>query len=533
MPLASKMQVPLPDKGIIVRSSGSHRYVYKVTATFRNEKGQPTNTRQLIGKLDTKTNMLIPNDNYYKYYENTDIEILTAIDSICSVGATFLVGRLLNDLGVTDILTEALGAARASAIVTAAIYMACRGNIFEHVADWCETSTLSETPITSQKASSLFSSITHAERMSFFRMWIGAQEHKPQYLAYDVTSFSSYAKGIKETECGYNRDKDKLPQINLGCYTCEESGLPMFYVTYPGSIVDKSHLVYMMAYNDELGIKDTGFVMDKGFCTTDNMDFMHSSSYSFIIGVEIRHKATRAAINEVRDGIVSMRNRADGSTYARTVHGRFYGVTSTMHVYYDPDNAERQHQDLYRTVESQEEKLEQMPQITDRDVKKYSSFFDIERNKDGTFTYSRSYDKIDNASKNNGYFCLLTNTKLPSPEILSLYRRKDIIEKGFDDIKNHIDQKRMHTHNDATTEGKMFCAFISLIAISSLNSKVHDIKVKKLLSKDAILSEMDKIKVVTVKDGRRLMNPITKTQRLILEAFNMDQDKLKSYVSAK
>ena len=539
MPLNSKVQVPLPEKGIIVRSNGSYRYVYKVLSTFRNEKGQPTNIRQLIGKLDPETGMLIPNDNYYTHFESADVEIppsvetLPSVDSVHSIGAAFLIGCLLTDLGVTTVLTESVGVAKAHAIITAATYMACRGNVFEHVADWCETSALNEIPLTSQKASSLFSSITHADRMSFFRQWIGAQQCQPQYLAYDVTSFSSYATGIAETEWGYNRDRDKLPQINLGCYTCEESGMPVFYVTYPGSIVDKSHLPYMMAYNAELGIEDVGFVMDMGFCTTDNLNFMHSSNYRYILAADARHKTPRAAIDEVRNGIVSMRHHISDNTYGRSVHGRFYGVRATMHIYYDPDNAQRQHQDLYRTVASQEERLGQVHQLTEREVKKYSGLFDIKRNKDGTFTYSRNYDKIDKASRNHGFFCLLTNTNLSSSEVLSLYRKKDIIEKGFDDLKNHVDQKRMHTHNSATTEGKMFCAFISLIVASAMNNVSHKSKIKKIRSKDEILSEMEKIMVVTVAGGKRLMNPVTKTQRMILEAFGIEEERLKTYVYNK
>jgi len=477
--------------------------------------------------------MLIPNDNYYVHFAGHEVETLPCIDSVHSIGAAFLVGCLLTDLSVLDVLAESFGASKADAIVTAGTYMACKGNVFEHVADWCETSALHETSLTSQKASSLFSSITHAGRMCFFKQWIGSQKCQPKYLAYDVTSFSSYATGIAEAEWGYNRDRDKLPQINLGCYICEESGMPVFYVTYPGSIVDKSHLPYMMAYNADLGIEDIGFVMDMGFCSTANLNFMHSSNYRYIITADPRHKAPRAAIDEVRNGIVSMRNHISHNTYGRSVHGRFYGVRATMHIYYDPDKADHQHQDIYRTVESQDETLGQKQQITQREFKKYSTFFVIKRNKDGTFTYSRNYDKIDQASRNHGFFCLLTNMNLQNSEILALYRRKDTIEKGFDELKNHGEQKRMHTHNSSTTEGKMFCAFISLIVISVMNKVIHNAKIKNIRSKGATFSEMDKIKVVTFEGGKRLMNPVTKTQRTILKAFEIDEERLKNMYKYK
>jgi transposase len=541
MPLNSKIQVPLPESGIIVRSNTPCPYVYKVLRTFRNEKGQPTNTRQLIGKLDPETGMLIPNDNYYIHFGNMvedvlpfteplpPVEKIPSVDSVHSIGAAFLIRCLLTDLGVVDILIDSCGKEKADAILTAAIYMVCKGNVFEHVADWCETSTLYETPLTSQKSSALFASITHEDRMFFFRLWIEIQKCL-KYIAYDVTSFSSYAKEIAESEWGYNRDGDKLPQINLGCYTCEESGIPLFYVTYSGSIVDKSHLPYMMAYNDDLGIKDICFAMDMGFCTTPNLKFMHSSNYCYITAADPRHKTPKAAIGEVRDGIVSMRNHIEDDTYGHSVHGTFYGVKTTIHVYYNPDKAKRQHQELYRTVESQEENLRQLQKLTQKQVKKYSAFFDIEKNKDGTFTFSRNYDKIDIASRNHGFFCLLSNTSLSSSEVLALYRRKDVIEKGFDDLKNHTDQKRMHTHTSATTDGKMFCAFIALTPISVMNEMIRSTKIKGIRSKGAILSEMDKIKVVTLKGGTKLMNPVTKKQRLILKSFGINEERLHNYV---
>jgi len=530
MALCSKTKVDLPKEGVTVRRSGKYRTVYKVTKTFRNSLGQPTSERVTIGRLDEESGMLIPNDNYWKYYGNGAIEILPAYDSVRSVGASFLIGSVFRLLGVTDILESCLGVERAKQSLTAALYMATRGNIFEHVLDFCEGFTLHERPLSSQSASVLFGSITYEERMSFFKAWVS--RHKPgAYLAYDVTSLSSYAEGIQDTEWGYNRDGDRLAQLNLGCYLSQESGLPIFCVTYPGSIVDKSHLSYMMAYNSELGIEDVGFVMDKGFCTTDNVRHMKGKGLDFVIGVEIGHKATRGAVDAVREGMVSMRNRTIQGIYAKSVRGIFYGAYTTLHVYHDTGLAERQRRDLFRTVELWEERLAQLKQLTIREAKRYRAYFTVELANDGSFAYRRDYDKIDAAALNNGYFCILTNTDMDSSEVLGVYRRKDMLEKGFDDLKNHIDMKRMHTHTTATTDGKLFLAFIALIAISELQTKLNKMMREKSWSKDTVIAELEKIKSVSASDGRRLMNPITKTQRQIFEAFSLSEDDLRAYVS--
>jgi len=531
MALNSKIQVQMPQSGIITRKSSNYNYVYKVLKSYRNDKGQPTNDRVCIGKLDTSSGMLIPNNNYYEYYPASDIETLPTYNSIRSIGASFFFKQIFNQLALTRILEELLGKKQADLVFTACLYMTSRGNVMEHILDYCEAYTLHEAPLSSQGASALFASITHDDRMDFFKAWIATQA-QDQYLAYDVTSFSSYARGIEDTEWGYNRDGERLPQINLGCYFGEQSGLPLFYVTYPGSILDKSHLPYMMAYNEDLGIKSTGFVMDRGFCTTANINYMHSAGYLFIIGVEIRHKTTQAAVGQVRENISSMRFRIRQGIFARQVQGRFYGVSSTMNVYYDPELAELQRRDLFRHVESLEEKLIQLQQISKREAKQYSNYFDIDRQANGFFSFSRNYDKIDRADLNNGFFCILTSTKLNSEEILDIYRRKDAIEKSFDNLKNHLDMKRMRTHGNATTGGKLFVAFLSLIAVSYMEKMLVDVMKEKSLSKDSVILELEKIRTVTVSEHKRLLNPLTKTQKLILNPIGLDEDVLKSYVRA-
>ena len=538
------IKVPLPNEGIIIRRTGKYRYVYKVTNTFRNEKGQPTNKRISIGKSDEKSGMLIPNDNYWELYGETFPALAEdppssepsplpapGFESVHLIGATFLIGRILESLGIARILRDQFGEKRAFSIGTAVAYMVCRGNVFERVHDWCEGYTLHEPPLSSPSASSLFSSITFSERMSFFRDWVSLQP-EDEYYAYDVTSFSSYATGISDLEWGYNRDKEKLPQINLGCYLGQKSKLPVFYVTYPGSIVDKSHLPYMMAYNETLGISNVCFIGDRGFCTTANINFMHASKLLYLIGVEIGHKTVFAAIDKVRDGLVSVRNIVRPGVYARSVHGRFYGETSTMHVYYDPGIAERQRQDLYRRVDVQEERLRQLEQLTKKEAKYYRTYFNIELEENGSFTYERNHDKVDAAATNCGFYCLLTNAKFSSSEALDVYRRKDTIEKGFDDIKNYLEMKRLHTHSSSTTDGKMFCSFIALIAAIEMANKLSEFMKKKSMSKDALVSELEKIKVVVMSDGKRLMNPITKTQRTIFETFDLSQDDLINYINS-
>ena len=67
-----------------------------------------------------------------------------------------------------------------------------------------------------------------------------------EYIAYNVTSVSSYSKNIEELKWGYNRDVEKLRQINIGMYYGEGSKLPLYDRIYQGSITDRSRLNCMV-----------------------------------------------------------------------------------------------------------------------------------------------------------------------------------------------------------------------------------------------------------------------------------------------
>jgi hypothetical protein len=296
MGLNSKVQVPLPVKGIIVAKSGKYPYVYHVLETFRNHKGQPTNTKRSIGKLDKDTGQLIPNNAYYEFYGEKPASSIESADEIREAGIPFMTNWIFASLGVDKILEESLGKGKAHMAAIVAAYMLSEGNVMSYLEPFCEHS-LFYGSMSERAASKLFASIGNIERMRFFRMW-AAHICQSEYLAYDVTSFSSYAEGITDTEWGYNRDGERLPQINLGLYLGQTSLLPVFYATYPGSIVDRSHLKAMMEHNVELGITDIRFVMDKGFASTSNIQYMCELRYRFIIGVENRFKAFKATIEE-------------------------------------------------------------------------------------------------------------------------------------------------------------------------------------------------------------------------------------------
>lgn len=229
----------------------------------------------------------------------------------------------------------------------------------------------------------------------------------------------------------------------------------------------------MMAYNDLLGIMEVCYVMlcyvmDRGFCNEANIEFMHSKKLSYILGVELDWAVFSSKVEEVRDGLVSMRYRVREGIYGCRVLGVFYGGEAFLHVYFDAGLAERKRSLLFRRVEVLEERLGQLVQLTKREARRYRRYFKVDIAEDGAFKFERDYDRIDGLVRNCGFFGVLTNTCGSSLEVLGVYRRRDVLEKGFDDLKKFLDMRRLRVHSSGVLEGKLFCCFVSLIVVCEL-----------------------------------------------------------------
>lgn len=173
-----------------------------------------------------------------------------------------------------------------------------------------------------------------------------------EFLAYDVTSISSYSNGIESLEWGYNRDKENLPQLNMGMYYGESSALPLYYRLYPGSIPDKSHLRYMAEDTGIISCKKTKFVMDRGFYSADNLNYLTNKGCRFVIALPGNLKYVKELIEKHGGEII---NRSEYKLGAELPYGKAFEVTELgfrmrVHLYYDPLKAANDSAALFKDV---------------------------------------------------------------------------------------------------------------------------------------------------------------------------------------
>jgi transposase len=525
--LNNNFKVPMPTEKIVTRKQKEISYVYYRTRVYRNSKGQPTNDTVLIGKIDSETGLLIPNKKYYEIYGIQPSELsqekLTP-KTILDYGNNYLLEHILEKYDVNSTLKHAFPDIYKE-IAALAKYMICEGNVYYYCDDWCDkTYTGLPKVISSQKASEICKSISFDNRGKFFKRWVYARE-KEEYLAYDITSISSYSTGNDNIEWGYNRDEENLPQINMGMIFGESTKIPVYYNVYPGSIPDKSYLDYMLRDSEEMGLKYSKFVMDKGFFSEYNLKRLCKESLNFIVSVPNHLKIPRRIISENTQMQYDSRNSlGSGKPYAKCVTITDYGFRSNVHVFFDTMKFHDESEILFSNIERREQTLATMT-TKPSEPQAYDKYFIFNENKKKTFTFERNSLAINESISAFGYFLILTTDfELTSSEVLDIYRRKDVVEKCFDNLKNAIDMKRLRTHSTESSDGKIFIAFVSLIIRSILENVIGDFNRKNNMTVEKIMKELSKIRAVSFSNGTSLLNPITKKQRLILENFGLSED---------
>ena len=516
MALDKSVLVDMPEHGTVLRKVSGKTYVYYATAVYRNEKGQPTADRTSIGRYDEESGKLIPNRNYYEVYLKTDAPNNKAY---YSCGVEIATKAISEKTGLKRYL-KMYFPENYREILTAAQYMLCCGNVMQYIDDYTqETKTAVNKVMTNQQCSRLFESIREEDILLFLKDWLKRKKDR-EFIAYDVTSISSYAKNIPETEWGYNRDKEKLPQINMGMYYGEESGLPLYYRIYPGSISDKAHLKYMISDNDFIKAKNMSFVMDRGFYSADNLKYLTDKGCRFVMALPGGLKYCSDLIEKYRNEIVnhSQYLLGKGLPYAKSIEFTEFDFRMNIHIYYDPEKALQESEALTELIERQENDLKSMEEPPDRKLR-YDKYFYINRTKDGKLAFKKNYKAIDEQLNKCGFFLIAeTDFKHTSKEILEIYRTRNRIESSFDNLKNELDMKRLHTQTSQTMTGKIFCSFIALIFRSYMSKHLSESSETASLTFKKVIIELSKLKCFDFnpKIKPQLINPPTKLQRTIL-----------------
>jgi transposase len=118
---------------------------------------------------------------------------------------------------------------------------------------------------------------------------------------------------------------------------------------------------------------------------------------------------------------------------------------------------------------------------------------------DGKFDVALRKNAVSQAINKFGKYILLFRGKFTWEECLSLYRSKDVVEKGFDILKNDIDLMPVHIRTESTLRGYLFIAFLALILRMKLMRQMIQANLSKKFSVEGLIVAND-LHIIPVTD---------------------------------
>lgn len=502
-------------------------YVYSVESYWDKEKKAPRNKQKCLGKLDPETGELIPSKKRRKEANQTIAKFDTPVTTKVA-GPSLILEALTDKHNIKELLKECFPEDY-NFILSMVYYIVHKGGPLSNADTWSEANIhpIGQS-IASQRISELLNRLTKDRCQHFLSLWL-KQIQENDWLCYDITSISSYARHNEYLEQGYNRDGDSLEQINLAMLFGQESRLPAYYKYLPGSINDVSTLKTTAKSLGYLGAKKMNFVLDKGFYSLTNIDKLFACGHKFTIALPNGRKWVREIIDKHLDNVASPKNYIiTGENEALYAVTEFYKWgekkhRSWVHIFYNAERAAYSFDTFIRKLINCKEKLLKGKTIEeiDKNLRKY--LIVKQTPKRGLQVEFNEEEIQKKRGKYSGFFCIFSNKIKDAKEALRVYRNKDVVENCFDDLKNHMDMKRLRVHTSPTMNGRLFLQFVALIYISSIRSEIQNDKKLQYFTARKVLEAMETlVKVKYANKYGEVFTETSLTQRKIMDIFGVE-----------
>ena len=551
--------VDIPEvKGkITYRSKGNARYVYyECDRNYDSERKYTIVKRVTIGKVssDDETKMR-PNENFRKYFPDAEIPEEaedTGRSSCLKAGTYMVIKKTIKDLELDKKLEEIFGTKTAGIILDFASYsIITEGNAAQYYPDYAYNHPLFTPDMkiySDSTISDFFRSIDENQRQTFLDSWNEERNKRERiYISYDSTNKNCEAGNIDMVEFGAAKVDTGSPIFNYAVGYDLDNSEPLLYEKYPGSINDVSQLQFMVEKVKGYGYKNIGFILDRGYFSKENLRFMDSNGFSFIIMVKGCKEFISEQIRSQKGSFESDWGNqiAEFGAYGKTVHAFVYAGDSKkryVHIYYSAAKAAGERARFEEKIQEMQKYLDKYKDTDHEFGPVFEKYFHLHYNKETkNFVYGEPNLKvIRDELELCGYFAIISSEKMDAKKAISLYKNRDVSEKVFRADKTYLGNHCLRVASEEAAANKIFVGFIALIIRCKIytalkNAAKEMIKKPNYLTVPAAIRELEKIEMTRQLDKvYRLDHAVTKTQKVILEAFGINAGNVKykaNYIS--
>lgn len=509
--------------------------------------------RVTIGKLsETDPELMQPNQNFLKYFPDAELpetKNRTSRSSCLRVGAYFVLRKIIEEYNLVELLGGYFEQRDLGLFLDLAVYsIIAENNAAQYYPDYTFNHPLFTNGMkqySDSTVSDFLNSVTDDQSTGFLNSWNETRNHREKiYISYDSTNKNCQAGDIEMVEFGHPKVDVGQPVFNYAVAYDTHNQEPLFYEKYPGSLNDISQLQFMLDKAFGYGYKKIGFILDRGYFSCENIQYMDKCGYSFVIMVRGMASLVNELVLEHKGTFESKRvnNIYEYGVYGKTVKHRLYAGDKNeryFHLYHSisKESAERAGiENRLNQMTSYLKKYQNKVKEFGPGFEKYFNLHYDEKTQAFVLPEERC-SVVERELDLAGYFCIITSEKMSAKEAIELYKSRDTSEKLFRGDKSYLGNKSIRVYSEESARAKIFVEFVAMILRCKMYTKLKE-EMKKLEKKPnymtvpAALKELEKIEMVRQLDNvYRLDHAVTANQKTILNAFGLDANHIKYYAS--
>lgn len=437
------------------KKRGNKFYVYEIHNYWDKDLKKPRQKTKYLGVSDTSDG---PYSKPGKRPQMAKLE-----KEILDSGDSLAIAEVAKSIGLDELIKNSFG--DLDSIMNLLIFQIVEGSALQHCSEWNSGNIASylfkNAKTSSQDISRLIKNLGQQSlQTQFFKHYIAKFFQHKTGLLIDSTALPS---NINSSLNAFGYSGGSVEQ-NVTCLMLVDkaSSLPIYFRAISGDIADISTVKTTVAEIKQLGLNADSAILDAGFCSKENLQFMCKERIDFITRLPKSHKIFSEIIDEI--GHIESSGNAcqygERVIFIKSIKKNVYGHELCVHVIFDPSKKNKDVKFIFK------DKLGEDPLGADEQY------------------------ALDAKMKEAGFFILLSKQDIPRNQILPSYYTRQKIEEIFGFAKNNNNILPLRVHSETSIRGYLMLVFLALIIFITIKQRVKEPMDKVLLRLRALKAKV-------------------------------------------
>ena len=461
------------------KKRGNKWYVYELNQYWDKELKKPRQRTKYLGVAEEK------NGSYSK--PGRKIATTRVEQEILDCGDSYAINETCKSIGLDQIIDDSFG--NLDSVMAAICFQITEGSAMYNCADWLEGNIAKRlfkgAKTSSQDISRLIKILGSADlQTSFFKKYIAQFFPDKRGILIDSTALPS---AINSSINAFGYASGGIEE-NVSCLMLvdKKSNLPIYFRAVGGDIADISTVKTTVTEIKKLGLKTESAILDAGFCSKENLQFMCSEDINFVTRLPKSHKIFHDFVKKTTD-IETAANAVqygDRVVFIISKKDIVYDNEMFIHVILDPSKKSKDtniilKDQLYESLSTQQQQT------------------------------------LNDKMKTAGFFILLSRQEIDRTQILPSYYARQAIEQIFGFAKSNNNILPLRVHDEKSIRGYLMLAFLVLIIFITMRQKIKSPMDKTLLTLRSLKAKIYDDTII-IQEPNKKTQDILKTLNIIM-----------------